>query len=135
VAGSEIRIEGLIDFQKALRAADAMLPRELRLIFNDAATMVADAARPMMPSRTGALRASLKAASQQRVGQVKEGSARVPYAGFIDFGGAVGRHKSVHRPFIAGGRYMSPAYRANRSKIEEMLATRLLELARRSGLV
>lgn len=40
--------------------------------------------------------------------QVSAGSG-VPWYNFADFGGRVGRNKSVSRPFIKGGRWLFPA--------------------------
>lgn len=112
-----ISVLGLKEFRKELRAADAQLPRELRKVFNVASTVVRNDAAARVPRRSGALAGSIRARSTQSEGRVVMGSPkRVPYAGFIEFGGNVGRGRkgkntgSVHRPFVAGGRYLYPAF-------------------------
>ncbi len=130
----EIKIEGLREFQTALRQAESGLQKQLRIMFNDVVTIVADAARPMVPHRSGAAAGSIKAQSTQRMGQIKAGGGKVPYYAWLDFGGHVGRHKSVARPFYKSGRYLYPAYKTHKGEIETKLAHSLVELARRAGL-
>lgn len=82
-----IRIQNLREVQASLRALDASLPKELRAINKDAAEIIAEEARPDVPTRSGKLLRSLKAQAEQRVGKVKMGSpTRVPYAGPIHWG-------------------------------------------------
>lgn len=88
-----------------------------------------------MPRRTGKLAASIQPASTQKTGRVAYSQpASVPYAGFIEFGGAVGRNKSVKRPFVRGGRYLFPAAEAEREPVFDTLSTELDRLIRRAGL-
>jgi hypothetical protein len=129
-----IRISGLAEFQKALRNAGDGLQKQLRLVFNDAADIVVPRARPRLPRRTGALQASLRASSGQRDARVTLGKAKTPYAGFIEFGGRVGRNKSVRRPFIVGGRTIYPAVRSEEAQIAEAMAKGLNRLADEAGL-
>lgn len=84
---SGIRVDGLVALQKALRSAPPELRKELRLANKAAAQVVATAAKPLAPKRTGRLAASIGARAGQRDASVKAGSAsRVPYAGPIHFG-------------------------------------------------
>jgi hypothetical protein len=133
-SGTEIKIQGLREFQAAMRAVDKELPKELRLMFNDVVKIVADAARPMVPSRTGTAAGSIKPQSTQRMGQVKAGGGRAKYYPWLDFGGSVGRQKSVHRPFLKTGRYLFVAYKAHKPAIEAKTAAGIMELVRKSGL-
>lgn len=88
-----------------------------------------------MPVRTGRLAASIKPASTQRAGRVGYSSpTKVPYAGFIEFGGSVGRNRSVKRPFVSKGRYLFPAAEAEREPIMRTLESELGKLIRRVGL-
>lgn len=132
--GTEIKIDGLREFQAAMRAADKDLPKELRLLFNDVVKIVSDAAKPMVPERSGTARGSIKPQSTQRMGQVKAGGGKAVYYPWLDFGGSVGRNKSVHRPFLKRGRYLFVAYEAHKPEIEQTLAKKLEELVRKSGL-
>jgi phage gpG-like protein len=62
------------------------------------------------------------------------GSDAVPYAGFIEFGGRVGRNKTVSRPFVRQGRYLFPSAEQEREPIVRTLEQSLDALIRRAGL-
>lgn len=82
-----IRVDGLRELQAELRAVDRALPKQLREANKQAATVVADRAKVLVPVRSGRLRGSIGVRAGQRDAQVKAGSAaRVPYAGPISFG-------------------------------------------------
>lgn len=129
-----IRVEGLRDLQAALKAIDGEAQKQLRLVLNDAAGVVVRGAQRRAPVKTGAYRNTIKVASSQREARVKAGSAKVAYAGFIDYGGSVGRHKSVKRPFIKTGRVVYPAYYAQQPNILAMMNAGLARLITNSGL-
>lgn len=83
----------------------------------------------MVPRRTGRLASSIRPASTQRTGQVAYSSpTRVPYAGWIEFGGSRGR------PYVSRGRYLFPAAEAERGPIFNTLSKSLEDLIRRAGL-
>jgi HK97 gp10 family phage protein len=129
-----IEITGLKEFQQSLRKMDSDLPKQLRLALNQASDLVIDRARPMIPTRSGAARASLKARSSQRAVRIAAGGRKAPYYPWLDFGGKVGRAKSVHRQFYSEGRYIYPALRKNREEIIGVMSTALADLARNAGL-
>ncbi len=133
-------MEGLIELQRALKAIDGQAQRELRIVLNQIAEVVAQDARRRAPVRSGRLRSSIRALSQQRAAIVAEGGAKVPYAGFIDYGNkvgtgaGVGRSDSQRRPFISTGRILYPAFLARRATIVEDMRKGLTALAERNGL-
>lgn len=129
-----VRVDGLNEFQRAVRNADRQLAIELRKGLNEAATVVATAARPNVASRSGRLRASLKAQSTQREGRAVMGSTSVPYAGWWEFGGAVGIGGSVVRSRVPQGRAMYPAFVAHRGQVEAIAERVLSHTADRAGL-
>lgn len=132
-----IRIEGLREFRRALREADRNAPKGLRLAGNKAAEIVVTAARPRVPlgpGKGGHARDSIRAASTQSAARVKGGGARFPYYPWLDFGGSVGRKRSVHRPFIKEGRYIWRAFVDHKDEIHHKLADALAEVARSAGL-
>lgn len=90
VSVGKIEVEGIRALQKQLRTMDdKALKGELRKVNKDAATIVADEAKNLVPVRSGRLRASIGARAGQREASVKAGTeARVPYAGPIHFGWA-----------------------------------------------
>ena len=135
-----IRIEGLREFQRALKQMDGESQKKLKVVLDTAARTVSMGAGRRVPTRTGRASASLRAQSSQREAKVVGGSKKVPYYGWLDFGGRVGRGRtgpnsgSVRRPFIKTGRYMYPAYAANRDSIQKALENGLVELVHEAGL-
>lgn len=106
----EIRVEGLKEFSKALKAADPELAKKLRLVLNDVSSLVVDDAVTRIPRRSGRAARSVKAASTRTLARVSAGGARVPYYPWLDFGGRVGPGGSVERQFRRRGRYLYKSY-------------------------
>lgn len=131
---SGIVVEGLRELQATLRAVSNDLPRELRKAHKEAAETARDAARSRAPRRSGRLVNSIAARAEQRSASVKGGGARVPYFGFIDYGGSVGRNNSVHRPFIRTGRIIYPAVAEKRADIFGNYERAINALLREAGL-
>lgn len=126
---AKIEIDGLRQFQRNLKRVDADAPKALRKTLNEVADEVATLARQHVPRRSGRAAASLRAASTQTAARVRAGGSRVPYYGWLEFGGSVGRHGSVRRPRDKGGRYIWPAIAKERTRLEELLEAGLIELA------
>jgi hypothetical protein len=130
-----IRIDGLRQFQKAVRDADAALPKQIRLILNEAAQEVIDYAKPRVPRRTGKAAASIKARSSQRAVRIAVGGTKAPYYPWLDFGGEGKRHhKPPPREFIKAGRYLYPGLAARRDEVTAIMARGMTELAKSAGL-
>jgi hypothetical protein len=131
----KIEITGLKEFQAALRSMDAALPKQIRLVLNEAAKIVIDYAQPRFPRKTGRAAASLKARSSQRAARVALGGSRAPHAPWLDFGGQ-GRVKGrpPHRPFVKGGRYVYKGLEVRRDEITQVMSEGLTELAKTAGL-
>jgi hypothetical protein len=130
----QVKITGLRDFQAALKQMDGETQKQLRVVMNKAADLVVMEAKQRVPRRSGAAASSIRAGSSQRAASVKAGSRKAPYYPWLDFGGRVGRGKSIKRPFRAGGRYVYPAYGDVRTKVQDTLEAELAALARHAGL-
>lgn len=131
---SKIQIDGLKQFRAQLKQVDAALPKQIRVALNEAGTIVIDTARPKIPVRTGAAKASLKLRSSQTRAAIAAGGKRAPYYPWLDFGGKVGRHNSVERPFYTDGRFVYVALKDKRPEIIEAMAKALTALAEGAGL-
>ncbi len=129
-----VQVEGLREFQRALKTLDREHPKALRLALNDAANVIVDVAQPRVPRRRGRAAASVKARSTQKAARVVGGGSRAPYYPWLDFGGSVGRRGSVRRPFLKNGRYIYDAFFRNRDEFVDMLEERIVDVARRAGL-
>jgi hypothetical protein len=128
-----IRVEGLAEFSRNLKKLNGDLPKALRIALNEAADIVVKGARPKVPRRSGRAAASVKARSTRTSSRVVGGSNRVPYYPWLDFGGRVGKGKSVRRPFLKEGRYIYASYFANTDEYGKVLEEALLEVARQAG--
>ncbi len=102
---------------------------------NEAANIVVDAARPRMPRKSGRAQASVKARSTRTATRVSAGNNRAPYVPWLDYGGE-GRIKGRpgKREFRKGGRYVYPAFHANRNRVQEALERSLLQVVASAGL-
>jgi hypothetical protein len=129
-----IDVTGVREFQRQLRAIDPAMPKMLRTVHNGAAELVVARARPKVPTRTGAARASLKARSSQREGRVAAGGRKAPYYPWLDFGGTTGRGGTAKRPFYTEGRYIYPTVRENTAEIQQIMSDGVVELAAAAGL-
>lgn len=128
-----VRVTGLREFRRGLRELDRAAPRALRLANNEAAQLVVDTARPMVPRRSGRAAASVKVRSSQAVVRVVSGGPRAPYMPWLDYGGKVGKNDTASRPFQPDGRYVYPAFRRVRGEFETVLQTALRRIADETG--
>jgi hypothetical protein len=128
-----VQVKGLKEFQGAIRDIDRALGGELRKGLNEAAEIVAGAARPLVPVRSGAAAASIKVGSTQRAAQIKVGGQAAPYFPWLDFGGRVGAKKTTRRPFIRAGRYIYPVLAAKRADVEAKVDEVIKRLATQAG--
>lgn len=129
-----IKVEGLREFNRALKRMDSDLPKAVRLAFNEAADIIVQDARPHVPARTGRARGTVKARSTQTAARVVGGGNRAPYYPWLDFGGRVGRRKSVRRPFLKDGRYIYAAYDRRKAEFIDVMAQKLVDVAEGAGI-
>lgn len=134
MAGPDIEVVGLRHFSKQLRTMDAELPKQLRIANNAVAQIVVDGARPKVPTRKGRARKSIKAKSTRTAVRVSAGGKRVPYYGWLDFGGSTGIKRRVRRPFFEEGRFIYPSYSENRDEVYRAMENALAVVARQAGL-
>jgi len=134
VASEPIRVVGLREFGRALKTLDANAPKGLRLAANDAAEFLIGRVRPLIPRRSGNAANSLTARSTRTAVRIAIGGRKAPYYPWLDFGGRVGRNRSVVRPFIKEGRYLYPEFRRSRDEFETVLAQALTKVAEDAGM-
>lgn len=130
----QIRVEGLKALRKALNDASEGAGRELGQVGKRAADIVADTAASRVPVLTGTARASVRSVVSQGGGGVRAGGAKAAYYAWLDFGGRVGRNKSVVRDRVPGGRYIFPALAERRDDVLDQYEQAVNELLRRVGL-
>lgn len=130
---AKVEVRGIKDLSKALREIDKDLPKELGAGLAEAAAIVADAARPKVPQRTGKAAASIKVRKQQRGAALAVGGSKAPYFPWLDFGGKTGRNNSVRRPFVPGGRYIYPTLADKREQVNAKVDEVMARLAEKAG--
>jgi hypothetical protein len=129
-----IHVEGLREFSQSLKRLDSDMPTVLRVGLNSVADVVVTDAVPRIPSRSGRARRSVRAKSTRTAVRIAGGGARVPYYAWLDWGGKVGRGRSVERPYQRQGRYIYRSYFANRDRFGELLGDVLVDVARQAGM-
>lgn len=151
--GAEINITGLRELRSALRKVDKTILPELREGLKDAVNIVARDVKATMPHKTGRAAASVRATAGGNTIYLKAGGARVPYYGWLDFGGKLpdksvsGAHamdggslthpvkkvRGGRRPKIREGRYIYPAIRRNTPQIIDKAGDAFDDAARKAG--
>lgn len=129
-----IQVDGAKQLRGALRQMAAGSQKELRPAYNKAAQIVVEDVRRQVPKRSGRARGSVRSRSTQTAAIVRAGGKRVPYYGWLDFGGRVGRRKAVLRPFREEGRYLYPTIGRRRRELIAVIADELEKVARRARL-
>lgn len=131
-----IRVEGLREFERSLRTLDSDLSKGLRIALNDVSDLVISDAQPRIPRRSGRAARSLRKRSTRTAVRVAAGGRAAPYYPWLDFGGRVGRGRTVRRAFLQEGRYIYRAYFGLRDsgRFQERLAAALAGVARQAGL-
>lgn len=129
-----VKVKGLAEFTRNLKLLDRDLPKAVRVAFNDAADVIVDDAKPRVPRRSGRAAGSIRARSTRTKARITGGGARAPYYPWLDFGGRVGRRKSVKRPVLADGRYIYNAYFRRKGEFKEAMEDALLDVVRKAGL-
>lgn len=132
-----IRIDGLAQFSRNLKQLDGELPKALRIALNEAADVVVGAAVPRVPKRTGRAARTIRARSTRTAVRVSAGGKRAPYFPWLDFGGKVGRKRSVERAFMKDGRYLYRAYfdKSRSGEFQDVLTRALIGVAEQAGVV
>lgn len=129
----KIQVKGGRELRAAFKQIDAALTQQLKEGFKAIAEMVAAEARGRVPKRTGTAAGSIKARGTTRGGAIAFGGSKAPYYPWLDFGGAVGRNRSIKRDFISEGRYVYPSIRDKRSEIIDRTDDLIEDIARKAG--
>lgn len=116
-----VEVEGVNRLARALQDAEPELAEELKVAHIGGAELVLKAALPLVPVRSGALKASLKATATGRSGRVKAGKKLVPYAGPVHFGWP--KRNIRPQPFLYD------ALDRRRQEVEDLFLDRVQDLA------
>lgn len=136
-----VSIEGLPELQKALRALDNGLEKELAKANREVATFVASEAKGAASGLGGvAAKAapSVGASSSSGFAGVGLGGGAYPFAGGAEFGGRRRPTTMQFQPWRGAGAnagyFLYPTIRRNAQRIEETYTENVDDLIRRAGL-
>ena len=130
---TSVKISGLRELARAFKQIDADLPKELRDEFRKVGEHVAGVARTKTPTLTGRAAGSIKVRASTRGVSLAVGGTRAPYFQWLDYGGRVGRKRSIVRPFVKGGRIVYPAIAESNDEIRKGADAAIEKVAKRAG--
>lgn len=139
-SGGAVSVEGLTELRKALgQIGGRPLQKNFRLrMIKVGDAVLVPAVRVKMPVKSGRTRASVKAGASGNTAYVQEGGPRAPHVGWLDWGGVLkptgGRHNTIRRERVPGGRYLRPTIREKQGQIVEAAAGAFEDTARELGL-
>jgi len=124
----EMRIRGVDEIVATLPRFGEKVMAASVVPLRVAAEQTADETRIRLPRKTGRLAGSVRVANRKgRRQRVSMGRAKVPYAGWIEFGG----NRPHPRPFISEGRYLFPAAERHRAPLKHDLEKQTEHVIRR----
>lgn len=132
-----IRVFGLRELRRALKAADDRAPRELQQANKRAAEIVAREARRRAPKgphqgggRVQPIAATITAQATATKGVLAFGGSRSPHAPAYEFGGTLKRHASAKRTRVAKRPFVYPAIKSERERVLDAYEQALQRLTR-----
>lgn len=132
-----VQIHGLAEVRRGLRLIDPELQKEFRVEMKGVAEIIAADARSRVPSRSGKAAASIRARSGGNTVFIRAGGARVPYYGWLDFGGTLKptgrRRNTIRRPKVQGGRFIYPAIEAKQTVLIQRAEQAFDKAKRKAG--
>lgn len=126
MAGRQVSVDGARELRKALKTVGDEAKAGLKDVNLEVAEIVARAAVTKVPSRSGALRETVRAAGAQTRASVKAGFKKVPYAGVIHFGWPA--RGILPRPFLYD------ALDARRDEVMDAYTDGMADLIKKNGL-
>lgn len=131
---AKIQIDGLTSLQGSLRDVGKKAPKEIKAFTTEVADLILVKGRALVPSRTGKARRSWRAVGSAKGATVEYGGQGASYMPWLDFGGKVGRKKSVVRPYLRGGRYLYPTIAKYKPQTQKIADEAMADIARSAGL-
>lgn len=135
-----VEIEGLAEFRRALKRVDDDLPKDLRATMRrQVADPVALRVKSQVPVLTGTWRSTIRGGATARTAYIQWGRAKVPYAGWMEFGGQLpsqrsGRPARYVRRRVGRGYYVHPEVERARPLASAAAERALEQVMRRAQL-
>lgn len=131
--GVSIRVLGIRELVSAFRAVDREIPSEMKTSLFGIVASIAGKIASKFPYVGGGAAGSVKPKASPRGGAIVFGGTAAPYAPWLDFGGRVGRNKSISRPFIRKGRYVYPTIAESHDEIARKVEEAVIRVAEQNS--
>lgn len=131
---AELKVKGLGPLVGELAAAETLAPTLAETVPALIADAVAAGAKRRVPKRSGRAASTVRASRSAMGAAVTGGGPTAPYYGWLDYGGKVGRRRSVSRPYRSEGRYIYAAYRSEGPQITPLMEREVGRMLDRAGL-
>jgi hypothetical protein len=131
-----IRILGLRELAFAFKVVSDEAPIAMKSGLKGIVENIAGKIAGRFPSLTGRAAGSVKPKATSRGAGISFGGSAAPYAPWLDFGGRVGRNKSIERPWMGrpgDGRYVYPTIKEEHANTNRELENLIVEVARNNG--
>lgn len=134
MADKSVRVEirGGRELARAFKQLETGLDKELRLAFKEIARFVANRAASKVERLTGRAAASLKPRATSSGAGIAFGGSAAEHYPWLDFGGRVGRNRSIVREIVPGGRYVYPTIGESKEEIGQMADDAIRTVAKRA---
>lgn len=141
-----IKVVGIIDLNKALKATADGAPKEMQQGLKEIAAVIARATASKVPARTGRAASSYKPRATQTGAGIAFGGKAAPWTPWLEFGGSVGPGHvagvpfsgAIRRPWegrpVGDGRYLYPTISEHHDETNEKVLDLMAKLAERHGL-
>lgn len=117
-----VEVEGLKEFNKALKKVSKDLSKDMRgEMRSEVADPVAAKIKARVPVKSGRWKKAIRGGATTKTAYVQWGKATVPYAPWMEFGGAIRPHvgQAIIRPYMKDGRYVYPTLWEERGRANE----------------
>lgn len=101
-----MELHGVRELQRAFKQVGGGTETNLKAEFFNIARSVAISAQAKVPHRTGRAADSIKPRSTNRGGSIAFGGRAAEYMPWLNFGGRVGRNRSIFRELVKPDRYI-----------------------------
>lgn len=129
----KVEVRGIKELSGAFKRMDAELPRILKAKFLGVAENVAGGIRERVPRVSGRAASSVKARGSARGASIAFGGSKAEYFPWLNFGGRVGRNRSIVRDRVTPDRYVYTEIIAKKEETEAAVDDAIKVVARSAG--
>lgn len=129
----KVEVRGIRELAGALKRVDDELPKELKVAFLKIAEKVVGVAAGNVPVISGKAAGSIKPRASTRGGSLAFGGTAAEYFPWLEWGGRVGRNKSIELPVARPGRYVYSAIISQKEETAAAAEKAVADAAKHAG--